>query len=276
MQSTLNDAETESVWRQLAPLLEDAMSRLSQKERTLVALQFFENKTGAETAALLGINEWAARKRIERAMDKLQKFFSNRGINSTTATIAGAISANSVQAAPIGLAKTATAVALAKGATASASTLTFIKGALKIMAWSKAKTAFIVSVGLLLGVGTATVLAPRVRQIYIERDPAWISVTNASGVAVSNVIFQGKHFSTGPVDLSSIGGAARLSLTAFGLSSDPMVWITFEADGKEFDSRGKQPLRQRARYYEVSSRHPLTLTIGADLLVTSSSGVNSH
>jgi Sigma-70, region 4 len=215
MQSTLNDAETESVWRQLAPLLEDAMSRLSQKERTLVALQFFENKTGAETAALLGINEWAARKRIERAMDKLQKFFSNRGINSTTATSAGAISANSVQAAPIGLAKTATAVALAKGAAASASTLTLIKGALKVMAWTKAKTALIVSVGLLLGVGTATVLAPRVRQIYIERDPAWISVTNASGVAVSNVIFQGKHFSTGPVDLSSIGGGGETLTDSF-------------------------------------------------------------
>jgi len=43
------------------------------------------------------------------------------------------ISANSVQAAPVALAKSVTAMALAKGATASTSTLTPIKGALKIM-----------------------------------------------------------------------------------------------------------------------------------------------
>ena len=38
------------------------------------------------------------------------------------------------------LAKSVTAVAIAKGAAASGSTLTLIKGALKIMAWTKAKT----------------------------------------------------------------------------------------------------------------------------------------
>jgi RNA polymerase sigma factor (sigma-70 family) len=34
--STLNDSNSESVWRRLAPLLEEAMGRLSEKERTLV------------------------------------------------------------------------------------------------------------------------------------------------------------------------------------------------------------------------------------------------
>src|SRR5258706_11656787 len=54
----------------------------------------------SETAAALGIQEWAARKRVERALEKLQQFFAKRGVSSTAATIAGAISANSVQAAP--------------------------------------------------------------------------------------------------------------------------------------------------------------------------------
>ena len=69
MHSTLNEAET--IWPQLAPLLESAMSRLNEKDRTLVALRFFENRSMAETAALLGINESAARKRASRAVDKL-------------------------------------------------------------------------------------------------------------------------------------------------------------------------------------------------------------
>jgi RNA polymerase sigma factor (sigma-70 family) len=67
MQSTLSDSETDGAWRQLAPHLEDAMTRLNEKDRTLLALRYFENKTGAETAALLGIQEWAVHKRTARA-----------------------------------------------------------------------------------------------------------------------------------------------------------------------------------------------------------------
>jgi N-acetylglucosamine-6-phosphate deacetylase len=67
-------------------------------------------------------------------------------VSSTTAIIAGAISANSVQAAPVALAKAATAVrdGQRRGGF-SGSTLTLIKGALKIMAWTKAKTERFVS-----------------------------------------------------------------------------------------------------------------------------------
>ena len=78
--------------------------------------------------------------RVNRALEKLRKFFTKRGVVSTTAIIAGAISANSIQAAPMVLAKSVTSVAIAKGAAASGSTLILIKGALKLMAWTKAKT----------------------------------------------------------------------------------------------------------------------------------------
>ena len=170
MQSALNDAATERIWEQLAPLLEEAMTRLSEKDRTLVALRFFENKSIAETAALMGLNEWAARKRVERIMEKLRAYFSRRGVTSTAATIAGAISANSVQAAPAVLAQTTTAVALAKSAAASTSTLTLTKGALKIMAWTKTKTSALATVGVLLAAGTATIA---VKEVAAHRHEVW-------------------------------------------------------------------------------------------------------
>jgi uncharacterized protein (TIGR03435 family) len=91
-------------------------------------------------------------------------------VSSTTAIIAGAISANSVQAAPVALAKAVTAIAVAKGATASGSTLTLIKGALKVMAWTKAKTAIVTSMVVLLAAGTTTVT---VKEIATHRTPAW-------------------------------------------------------------------------------------------------------
>src|ERR1017187_9327247 len=97
MQSTLNEPETEGVWRLLAPHLEGAMSDLSERDRTLLALRFYENKCGAETAALLGIREDLAHKRTARALEKLHRYFSKRGVNSTTAIIADSVSANAIQ-----------------------------------------------------------------------------------------------------------------------------------------------------------------------------------
>jgi hypothetical protein len=76
-------------------------------------------------------------------MAGIRRFFLKRDIDSTTAIIAGAISANALPVAPVALAKSVTAVALTKGATVSGSTLTLIKGALKIMAWTNANTAIV-------------------------------------------------------------------------------------------------------------------------------------
>lgn len=156
-QSTSSDAVPEMIWPQLVPLLESAMSRLNEKDRALVALRFFENRSMAEIAALLGINEWAVRKRSERVLEKMRSYFFKRGVNSTTETIAGAISANAMQVAPIGMGATISAVALAKSAVASASTLTLVHGALKIMAWTKMKTAVLTGAVVLFAAGSAFV-----------------------------------------------------------------------------------------------------------------------
>jgi RNA polymerase sigma factor (sigma-70 family) len=150
MQSTLNDAETENLWRQLAPLLEETMLRLGQTDRDALVLRFFEGCDMKEIGAALGMSEEAGKMRVHRALEKLRAYFSKRGVNSTAATIAETISANSIQAAPAALIKTTTAVALAKGATASLSTSTLIKGALKLMAWTKAKTAIVAGAVVLL------------------------------------------------------------------------------------------------------------------------------
>jgi len=153
MQSTLNESESET-WTQIAPLLDTALAHLGETDHNAIVLRFFEGKSMKEVGAALGANEETAKKRVNRAVEKLQKFFLKRGVTSTMATLTVAISANSVQAAPATLAKAVTATAIAKGVTASISTLTLIKGALKIMAWSKAKTAIVVGVGVLLVAGT--------------------------------------------------------------------------------------------------------------------------
>ena len=84
------------------------------------------------------------------------------------------------------LAKAVTAVALAKGAAASTSTLTLIKGALKIMAWTKAKTAMAVGVAVLLAAGTTTVV---VKAIHLG-EPSYGGKTLTAWLEASkNLVF---------------------------------------------------------------------------------------
>jgi RNA polymerase sigma factor (sigma-70 family) len=161
MQSNLNEPDPDGVWRQLSPLLEEAMTQLGEKDRALLALRFFENKSGAETAAALGIQEWAVHKRTSRAVEKLRTFFSQHGVSVSAGVLIAAVSANSLQAAPAGLAVTVTAAA-AKGAAVSGSTLTLVKGALKLMAWAKAKTAIIATAGVILATGATAIVVKEI------------------------------------------------------------------------------------------------------------------
>ncbi|HEY4415016.1 MAG TPA: sigma-70 family RNA polymerase sigma factor [Verrucomicrobiae bacterium] len=154
MQTEPPPAPTDELWNQMSPWLDEALTTLGETDRQAVLLRFFENKSLAEVGQALGLGEDTARKRVTRALEKLHRYFNKRGVSSTTAIIAGAMTANSVHAAPIGLAKTISAVAVLKGTAASASTLALIKGASKLMAWSKMKMAVVVGIGVLLAAGT--------------------------------------------------------------------------------------------------------------------------
>ena len=161
MQSLLNETES-GAWMQIAPLLETAMTQLGEQEHNAIVLRFYEGKALKQVGAALGTGEDAARMRINRALEKLRKFFARRGLTLSAALITAAVSANAVQAAPIGLATTVTAAAV-QGTAVTTSTLTLIKGALKLMAWTKAKTAIVSGVVVLLAAGTATVTVKEIQ-----------------------------------------------------------------------------------------------------------------
>jgi len=148
MQSVLSEPGPE-VWTQIAPMLDDALGRLGEKDHNAVVLRFFENKSMADVGAAFGASEDAAKTRVNRALEKLRQFFLKRGVDSTTTAIAEAISANSILIAPAGLAKAISAAAAAKGAAASITTLTLVKTTLVAM---NTKT-------IVATVGTAIVIA---------------------------------------------------------------------------------------------------------------------
>jgi RNA polymerase sigma factor (sigma-70 family) len=60
MQSATLANETNPLWEQLSPLLDEAMSALREQDRDAIVLRYFENKSLSEVGAALG---WASRRR---------------------------------------------------------------------------------------------------------------------------------------------------------------------------------------------------------------------
>jgi len=193
MQTAIQSTTADSSWEQISPLLDEALAKLGETDREAVLLRFFEDKSLAEVGGALGITEDTARKRVSRALEKLRRLFLKRGVVSTTATIAGALSANAVQATPAAFAKSVSAIALIKGTAANGSTLTLIKTALKLMAWAKAKTVMVTSIAVTLVATTTTLMIYHPSEAQEKRSEAsndWgrNALTNAGCATPENAL----------------------------------------------------------------------------------------
>ena len=105
---------TAADWTHIEPLLDEAMHALDDTDRAAVLLRYFENKSLREVGDALGMSDDAAQKRVSRAVERLREFFAKRGVTVGASGLVAAITANAVQAAPVGLAVTiSAAVALA-------------------------------------------------------------------------------------------------------------------------------------------------------------------
>jgi RNA polymerase sigma factor (sigma-70 family) len=153
LQSTL-DAGGDEVWPKIAPLLDDAVARLNEKDRHAIMLRFYESRNLRDVAQALGASEDAAEKRVSRAVEKLRRYFSRHGIDSTAAVIAESLWAHSVQAAPMPVAKIVAAAAAAKAAAAGGSSLALAKATF-LSTKSSAMLATAVAVALAVGTGVA-------------------------------------------------------------------------------------------------------------------------
>jgi len=123
MREPVSETAPELVWEKLRPTLDNAMHELKEADREAILLRYFENRQFAEIGVKLGLNENAARMRVERALEKLRDILTKRGIATATA-LASVISANAVQLAPAGLAATLTTISIA---TAGTGTFTLLK-----------------------------------------------------------------------------------------------------------------------------------------------------
>ena len=126
METSPSETPVEPAWPQIAPLLDEALAGLNETDRRALLLRYFERRSLAEVGAALALNEDSARKRVDRGLEKLRKFFMKRGVSLSTTAITGAVAANAVKSAPAGLALTIKIASLAAAGTGAFSLLSFM------------------------------------------------------------------------------------------------------------------------------------------------------
>lgn len=141
-------------WAQVRPVVDAALDELPGVDRHAVLLRYFENREFGEIGERLGMPANTARMRVTRALDKLCAALGKRGIRSSAAVLGAALSANTVAAAPAGLAESVTTTALAQAGTAA-----FAGGLLGLLG----KQAFQITAAalLILGLGAGLLLSLR-------------------------------------------------------------------------------------------------------------------
>ncbi len=144
-------------WEHIAPFLDDALAGLNDDERAAITLRYFQHSSLDDVGRQLGVSADAARKRVDRALEKLRRFFAHKGVTIGAAALPMLLASHAVHSAPAALAAAVPSiVAAAHSGAHSGSAYLLSKGTLKVMAITATKKTILlcaacVSVGLLGG-----------------------------------------------------------------------------------------------------------------------------
>jgi RNA polymerase sigma factor (sigma-70 family) len=119
METSLSKPDDESLWRRMAPVLDEALGRLSAADRDALVLRYLEGRDLREVGSLTGLSENSARMRVSRALEKLRRVLQRQGITSTTLALGTALGQASQAHAPAGLPQALATTALQAPATAT-------------------------------------------------------------------------------------------------------------------------------------------------------------
>ena len=151
MMNQLLATEPDAPWEHIAPHLDAALGELSDPDRDAVMLRYFERKSARQMAQILGTSDDAAQKRVSRAVERLRELFAKRGVTVGASSLAIVLSANAVQAAPVGLLVTISTAATAAGTTIATTATTTATQAIAMTTLQK--TIVTATVAVLAGAG---------------------------------------------------------------------------------------------------------------------------
>jgi len=147
-------------FEKIAPVLDEAINELSDRDRAAIMLRFFEHRDLRAIGEALGSNEDAAQKCVSRAVEKLRSHFARRGVTVSAALIISLLTTHAVQAAPAGLAATVATASLTGAAGAGALGLTETLTQSYLMK----KTAIVIALAVLTTAIVTPITVAKVRQ----------------------------------------------------------------------------------------------------------------
>jgi RNA polymerase sigma factor (sigma-70 family) len=201
MEDNSSTPESEALWQQLAPVLDEALGRLPVADRDALVLRFLEGCGLREVGSRLGLTENTARMRVTRALEKMRLILQRRGITSTSLVLGSALILARSAEAPAGLAQTVTATAL-QTAPASAAL-----GVASLAWWVKP----------VIGLGLTAVTVIPVRHLMMEKPvvPPLVKLDQAPPDSLSH--YRPEQVSLQPAPPSPPASAAA----APGLAASP-------------------------------------------------------
>jgi RNA polymerase sigma factor (sigma-70 family) len=110
MHRTNNEGEPRQ--SNLEAVLDAAMNKLAIADRNVLLLRFFQAKTFKEVGLEMKLSEDAARMRVTRALEKLQKLIGKRGVTVPKGVLGTILATQTIQTTPAGLAGIISAVAV--------------------------------------------------------------------------------------------------------------------------------------------------------------------
>jgi RNA polymerase sigma factor (sigma-70 family) len=141
-------------WQHLAPLLDELIGQLPRADRDAILLRYYRDLSFAEVAEQIGVTPDAARKRVERAVEKLRQLAAKKGGTLSAASLAAGLATFVRIPPPAGLIATATVAATAPaGSAMAASTTAIVKGAVTMMASTKLTIFAVVTVACVVFCG---------------------------------------------------------------------------------------------------------------------------
>lgn len=165
----------------ISPVLDDAINDLNSKDRQAILLRYFEQQDLRSVGQSLGSSEDGARKRVNRALEKLRGLLKKRGISLSAAALGSALSAQAISAAPAGLAAGLATAALGTAAAGGGTAYLL----LQIMSMTKFQTCVIAA--LAIGLGAPLVLQSRTAsRLRSENETLRAEVQQAEALAAEN------------------------------------------------------------------------------------------
>jgi RNA polymerase sigma factor (sigma-70 family) len=151
--SERNEVESPS-WDTLGPAVDAAMAQLGATDREAILLRYFGGRSFADVGHAFAIGEDAARKRVDRALEKLRTVLKRRGVAPTASSLSLALETH---AAPP-LAET-TVAAIVQGAWQHAS----VAPALSLTAFMSSTKVAVTAAGIVLVLAVTSIVRDAAR-----------------------------------------------------------------------------------------------------------------